>query len=124
MLKKSMSFLDHLEELRKRILISLLAILIVTSVALIFSDTILKVLLIPAGGMKLNAFSLMDGFLIKFRIALYIGIGMAFPIWGYELYRFIGPGLHDNERKALLPGLFASTVLFILGVLFGYYLLS
>jgi sec-independent protein translocase protein TatC len=118
-----MTFWDHLAELRKRILISLLAILIVTSVALIFSDTILKVLLIPAGGMKLNAFSLMDGFLIKFRIALYIGIAMAFPIWGLELYRFIGPGLHDNERKSLLPGLLASTVLFILGVLFGYYLL-
>lgn len=123
MLKKSMSFWDHLEELRKRILISLLAILIVTSVALIFSDTILKVLLIPAGGMKLNAFSLMDGFLIKFRIALYIGIAMAFPIWGFELYRFIAPGLLDKERKALLPGLFASSTLFILGALFGYYLL-
>ena len=118
-----MPFLDHLEELRKRILISLLAILIVTSVALIFSDSILRVLLIPAGGMKLNAFSLMDGFLIKFRIALYIGIAMAFPIWGFELYRFIGPGLHENERKTLVPGLLASTVLFILGVLFGYYLL-
>jgi sec-independent protein translocase protein TatC len=123
MLKKSMPFLEHLEELRRRILISLLAILIVTSVALVFSDTILKVLLIPAGGMKLNAFSLMDGFLIKFRIALYIGIAMAFPIWGFELYGFIGPGLHDNERKALVPGLLASSVLFILGVLFGYYLL-
>jgi len=123
MAKISMPFLDHLEELRKRILISLLAIIIVTSVALIFSDAILKVLLIPAGGMKLNAFSLMDGFMIKFRIALYIGIAMAFPIWGFELYQFIGPGLHDNERKALLPGLLASTVLFILGVLFGYYLL-
>jgi sec-independent protein translocase protein TatC len=118
-----MPFLEHLEELRKRILISLLAILIVTAVALIFSDTILKVLLIPAGGMKLNAFSLMDGFMIKFRIALYIGIAMAFPIWGFELYGFIGPGLHDNERKALVPGLLASSVLFILGVLFGYYLL-
>jgi sec-independent protein translocase protein TatC len=118
-----MPFLDHLEELRKRILVSLLAILIVTSVALIFSNTILKVLLIPAGGMKLNAFSLMDGFLIKFRIALYIGIAMAFPIWGFELYRFIGPGLHDHERRSLLPGLLASSVLFILGVLFGYYLL-
>ena len=119
-----MPFLEHLEELRKRILISLAAILVVTSVALIFSDTILKVLLIPAGGMKLNAFSLMDGFMIKFRIALYIGVAMAFPIWGYELYRFVAPGLHDNERKALLPGLLASTVLFILGVLFGYYLLA
>ena len=64
----------------------------VTSVALIFSDTILKVLLVPAGGMKLNAFSLMDGFLIKFRIALYIGLAMAFPISGYELYLFHRPG--------------------------------
>jgi sec-independent protein translocase protein TatC len=123
MLKKSMPFLGHLEELRKRILISLLAILIVTSVTLIFSNTILKLLLIPAGGMKLNAFSLMDGFLIKFRIALYIGIAMAFPIWGFELYRFIAPGLQDNERKALFPGLLASLLLFVVGVLFGYILL-
>ena len=120
---KPMHFFDHLEELRKRVLISLLAILIVTSVALIFSDTILKILLIPAGGMKLNAFSLMDGFMIKFRIALYIGIALAFPIWGFELYRFIAPGLLDKERKALLPGLLASTGLFVLGVAFGYYLL-
>ena len=118
-----MSFLEHLEELRKRILISLAAIVIVTAVALIFSNTILKVLLIPAGGMKLNAFSLMDGFMIKFRIALYIGIAIAFPIWGYELYQFIVPGLKEKERHALLPGLLASLALFILGVLFGYYLL-
>jgi len=121
--KLSMSFLEHLEELRKRILISLAAIVIVTAVALIFSNTILKVLLIPAGGMKLNAFSLMDGFMIKFRIALYIGIAIAFPIWGYELYQFIVPGLKEKERHALLPGLLASLFLFILGVLFGYYLL-
>ena len=123
MLRKSMPFLDHLEELRKRLLISLLAIVVVTSVALIFSDTILKVLLIPAGGMKLNAFSLMDGFMIKFRIALYIGVALAFPIWGFELYRFVMPALLDKERKALLPGLLASTGLFVLGVAFGYYLL-
>jgi sec-independent protein translocase protein TatC len=121
--KKSMPFLDHLEELRKRILISLAAILIVTAVALIFSNTILKILLLPAGGMKLNAFSLMDGFMIKFRIALYIGIATAFPIWGYELYQFIVPGLKERERTTLLPGLLASLVLFVLGVLFGYYLL-
>jgi sec-independent protein translocase protein TatC len=122
--KLTMGFLDHLEELRKRILISLVAILVVAGVALIFSNTLLKVLLIPSGGLQLNAFSLMDGFMIKLRIALYIGVAAAFPIWGFELYQFIVPGLKDRERKALLPGLLASTCLFILGVLFGYYLLT
>jgi sec-independent protein translocase protein TatC len=122
--EKEMSFWDHLDELRQRILISLLAILIITSVALIFSNTVLKFLLIPSGGLRLKAFGLMDGFMIKFRIALYIGIAAAFPIWGVELYRFIVPGLLDRERKALLPGLLISSGLFLVGVLFGYYLLS
>jgi len=121
--EKRMGLLDHLEELRRRILVSLLAILALTAVALIFSDTLLKVLLAPSGGLHLNAFSLMDGFLIRFRIALYLGVAVAFPIWGYELYRFVAPGLQERERRAVLPGLLASTGLFILGVIFGYLLL-
>lgn len=121
--EKRMGLLDHLEELRRRILISLLAILVLTAVALVFSDTLLKVLLAPSGGLHLNAFSLMDGFLIRFRIALYLGVAVAFPIWGYELYRFVAPGLQERERRAVLPGLLASTGLFILGVIFGYVLL-
>ncbi len=122
--EKEMPFLDHLEELRRRILISLLAIIIITAVALVFSDTLLKVLLIPSGGLRLKAFGLMDGFMIKFRIALYIGVAAAFPIWGFELYRFFVPGLLARERKALLPGLLMSSCLFVLGVIFGYYLLG
>ena len=122
--EKEMSFWDHLEELRTRILISLLAIAIVTAVALIFSDIILKFLLAPSGGLRLKAFGLMDGFMIKFRIALYIGVAAAFPIWGFELYRFIVPGLLARERKALLPGLLVSTCLFVVGAVFGYYLLG
>ena len=121
--EKMMPFLDHLEELRRRILISLLAILVVTSVALFFSDTILKVLLIPSGGLQLKAFSLMDGFMIRFRIALYIGIAAAFPIWGYEIYQFVVPALLDRERRAIFLGLLASSCLFVLGVVFGYLLL-
>ncbi|MGD0612936.1 MAG: twin-arginine translocase subunit TatC [Anaerolineales bacterium] len=122
--EKEMTFVDHLEELRRRILISALAILIVTAVALIFSNNILSVLLAPSGGLRLKAFGLMDGFMIKFRIAFYIGIAAAFPIWGYQLYRFIVPGLLDRERRALLPGLAASSFLFALGVVFGYFLLG
>ena len=122
--EKELSFWGHLDELRRRILISLLAILIITSVGLILSNTILKFLLIPSGGLRLKAFGLMDGFMIKFRIALYLGVAAAFPIWGFELYKFIVPGLLDRERKALLPGLLISSLLFLIGVFFGYYLLS
>ncbi len=123
MSENTMGLFDHLEELRRRILISLLAILVVTAVALAFSNNLLDILLIPSGGLRLKAFGLMDGFMVRFQIALYIGIAAAFPIWGYELYGFIAPGLLDRERRALLPGLFASSGLFILGVLFGYALL-
>jgi sec-independent protein translocase protein TatC len=120
---KQMSVLDHVEELRRRIIISAVAILLVTAVALFFSDAILRVLLLPSGGMQLKAFNLMDGFMIRWRIALYVGIVVAFPIWGYHLYRFISPGLFENERRLILPALLGATVLFVLGAVFGFYLL-
>ncbi len=123
MSEKYMSLFDHLEELRMRILYSGAAILIVTVVAFFFSDPLLKLLLLPSGGLQLKAFSLMDGFMIKWRIALYTGIVGAFPVWAYHVYRYVTPGLHDNERKAVFSPLIAAFILFILGALFGYYLL-
>ena len=123
MSEKYMNLFDHLEELRMRILYSGAAILIVTAVAFFFSDPILKLLLLPSGGLQLKAFSLMDGFMIKWQIALYTGIVGAFPVWAYHLYRYVSPGLKDNERQALFSPLIAAFILFILGALFGYYLL-
>jgi len=123
MSEKYMSFFDHLEELRMRILYSGAAILIVTAVAFFFSDSILKLLLLPSGGLQLRAFGLMDGFLIKWQIALYTGIVGAFPVWAYHLYRYVSPGMKDNERQAIFSPLIAAFILFILGALFGYYLL-
>ncbi len=121
---KSMSLIDHLEELRRRLLVSIVAILIATAVAFFFSDALLKLILLPSGGLQLNAFSLMDGFFIKWRLALYTGIVVAFPIWAYEVYAFVNPGLLDNEKRVLLPALAGSAILFVLGALFGFYLLS
>jgi sec-independent protein translocase protein TatC len=118
-----MSFIDHLEELRQRILISFVAILIITLVALLFSDNILNILLIPSGGLRLKAFSLMDGFMIKFHISFYLGAAAAFPIWAFQLYRFFSPALLEHERRAVAPALVFSSILFALGVAFGYYLL-
>ncbi len=123
MAEKSMSLVGHLEELRQRVLISIAAILVVTIIAFLLSDRILALLLLPSGGLQLKAFGLMDGFLIKWRIALYTGITVAFPVWAYQLYLFIRPGLEDNESKVIFPALFGSMFLFLIGSLFGYYLL-
>ncbi len=118
-----MSLIGHLEELRKRIIISSIAILLATGAAFFLSGQILHLLLVPSGGLQLKAFGLLDGFLIKWRVALYSGIAVAFPVWAYQVYRFVSPGMYAHERRAIFPVLFGSLVLFILGTLFGYYLL-
>ncbi len=122
-MEKQMSIIDHLEELRRRILISLAAILLASIVAFIFSNQILSVILLPSGGLKLNAFSLLDGFFIRWQIALLTGIVVAFPVWAYQVYGFISPGLYSTEKKIIFPLLFGSLLLFALGAVFGFYLL-
>jgi sec-independent protein translocase protein TatC len=116
-------FSEHLEELRRRIFYSALAILVVTAVAFFFADAILNLLVLPSGGLQLKAFSIMDGFMIKWRLALYTGVVGAFPVWAYHLYGFVSPALYPNERRAIFPPLVGALFLFILGAGFGYYLL-
>ena len=122
-MEQEMTLSDHLNELRRRILIAILAILVAAAASFFFSDRILQILLLPSGGLHLQAFSLMDGFMIKTRIALYAGIILAFPVWAYEGYAFLSPGLTENERGMTFPLLFGSMLLFILGTIFGFYLL-
>ncbi len=121
--EKRMGFLDHLEEIRSRLIICLIAIAVTTALAYVFSDAILYVLRAPAGDIKLQAFSPMDGFMIRFRIALYGGLILAAPVWIYQLLRFIEPGLMPNEKRLLIPGVAAMVILFVLGNLFGYFML-
>lgn len=87
------------------------AILVATAAAFLLSDSVLRALLLPAGGMQLNAFSIMDGFMIKWRVALYTGIVVAFPIWAYQLYGFVRPGLSEQEQKAIFPTLWGALLL-------------
>ncbi len=120
---KPMTFLEHLEEFRTRIIIAVAAILVATLVAFFLSQPLLNILLLPAGEMKLNAFGIMDGFMIKWRLALYTGITIAFPVWAYELYSFVAPAMMPNEKRIVLPVLVGSLTLFIIGAIFGFYLL-
>ncbi len=119
-----MTLTEHLEELRSRLIIAVVAILITTTAVFFISDHILNILVAPSGGLQLKAFNITDGFMIKARIALYGGIVLAFPVWAFEIIRYISPGLLDSERRVIFPALAFSLLLFIAGVAFGYVMLA
>jgi sec-independent protein translocase protein TatC len=121
---KRMSIIEHLEELRKRLIIAVIAVLVAGTVCYFFADVIIRILKAPAGDIVLHSFSPLDGFLVKWKVALYGGIALSFPVWAYELVAFIAPGLTPSERRFLLPLTAALFVLFALGTAFGYFMLS
>lgn len=124
--EKRMGFIEHLEEVRSRLMVSIVAILLTTALAYVFSDAILHILIAPSEGIikQLVAFSPMDGFMIRFRVALYGGLVLAAPVWIFEILRFVEPGLLPNERKWILPGVVATILLFLAGNGFGYLMLA
>jgi sec-independent protein translocase protein TatC len=115
---------DHLQELRRRIIISAAAVLVAAGGSFFLSDWLLRVMLAPSGGLELRAFNLMDGFMIRLRLALYAGVVVSFPVWAWQAARFIGPGLLPGEKRRVVPFLIAALLLFAAGTVFGYQLLG
>lgn len=116
-----MSVVEHLSELRRRIVISLIAITLGAIVCFIFSESIIKFLITyyrdATEGEKDQLIFLgpLDAFLTRIKIATYGGIVLALPIWLFELWRFITPGLNPNEKRYAIPFVFSSMALFALG---------
>lgn len=145
-----MSFLEHLEELRWHIIRSVMAVMILAVVAFVMKDFIFNNIIfkpktpdfwtnrkfaqfgdfIGSEAIKINQSDLqlisikMAGqFLTHIWTALIAGFIAASPIVFYEFWRFIKPALYDNEKKYASGAVFFTTFLFLLGVLFGYYLI-
>ncbi|PZD79508.1 twin-arginine translocase subunit TatC [Mesonia sp. K7] len=146
-----MSFLDHLEELRWHLIRSTGAILVAATIAFIAKDFIFGILFAPKDPSFITyqilceaatSLNLDESFCfteIPFRIqsrqmagqfsahiwtAITAGFIIAFPYVLYEFWRFISPALNPNERKASRGFIFAASILFFVGVLFGYYVIS
>lgn len=120
--------LDHLIELRSRLIKVLAAVLLAFLVCFYFSSDIFNILIIPyerAAGDPANARLIFTApqeyFFTKVRIGFFGGITFAFPIIAHQLYAFVAPGLYKNERNAFLPFLVATPVLFILGGLMVFF---
>lgn len=149
--EKEMSFLDHLEELRWHLIRSTFAVVLVAVVAFIMKDFIFdfiifgpkkasfptyRILCKSAQAIGLDSFCFTE---LPFRVqsrtmsgqfsahiwtSITAGFIVAFPYVIYEFWKFISPGLHANERRNAKGFIFASSLLFFMGVLFGYYVVT
>lgn len=127
----SAPLIEHLKELRTRIIWSVLALVVAMILAYTVWNPIYNFLTRPIcaalqdRGQEcgLILLKLQEGFSVAIRIAFFGGFVMAFPIIGYQLWRFIAPGLYRNEKRAFLPFLVASPAMFVLGAAFAYYII-
>lgn len=118
--------LSHLIELRDRLLRAVLAILVIAACLLPFANDLYHFLAEPLlrhlpESSTMIATEVASPFLTPFKLTLSTAIMLAVPILLYQLWAFIAPGLYDNERKIVYPLLFASTILFFLGMVFAYF---
>jgi sec-independent protein translocase protein TatC len=119
-----MSFLDHLEELRKRIIHSLIAVGVAFAVCWYFATNLYNLVQRPitkAGVTSLVFSTLTEGFNLELKLAVLAAIFLAAPFILGQVWLFISPGLYKHERRYALPFIFFSSLLFILGGMFGYF---
>jgi sec-independent protein translocase protein TatC len=118
----TMSLIEHLEELRRRLIVVVVSVLGGAVVGFIFSRQVLILLRdrLPEGQRDLQFLGPADAFGAQLKIAGFLGIAIAMPIILFEVWRFVTPGLTRRERRFIWPVILAALVLFVLGVVIGY----
>ncbi len=121
-LDSSMSIIDHLEELRRALVQSLLAALLAAVVCWFWSRPLLDLLVQPILGAAEGIYfhTPVEAFMTRLKLAAICGLFVVLPFIFYKIYGFILPGLYERERRVVTPLLISSTALFYLGVVFAY----
>ena len=119
-------FLSHLEELRKRLVVSAIGVGAGFVIAYIFAERLFQLLVAPLKavmpeGDQLIFTNLPEMFFAYIKVAFIAGIMAASPLIFYQLWMFIAPGLYQKEKKMAIPFVISSTILFVGGALFGYF---
>ena len=120
-----MPLLDHLIELRTRLLWSFLALAIAFGISLYFARPIFGFLVQPlleSGQKTLIYTAIFEAFFVEIKVAFFAASFFSFPVFATQLWRFVAPGLYNKEKRAFLPFLLATPVLFILGASMAYYM--
>lgn len=124
----SAPLIEHLIELRSRLVKAMIAIAIFFVICFMFADDIFNLLVVPferAAGedtqIKLIYTAPQEYFFVQLKIALFGALFIAFPVIATQIYKFVAPGLYSNEKGAFLPFLVATPILFIMGTCLVYF---
>ena len=118
-----MTLVDHLAELRDRIVKVLIVVILTSLVGFYFATPIIGILVAPLPNNQLQFTGLGDAFFINVKIAIVVGIILAMPVILYQVWAFIAPGLTDAERRTVRPWIPIALVFFALGVGIAYLIL-
>lgn len=124
-----MTFLDHLEELRKRLVVSAIAVAIGMVVCYVFSEELFGLLIrplmkvMPKGQDKIYFTGLLDPFFLYLKLAFVCGIFVASPVILYQIWLFVRPALYEKERKFAAIFVLAGSFFFVGGAAFGYFVI-
>ena len=125
-----MPLMDHLGELRRRLLISVVCLLIAACVLYLATPQLIQFLLEPispfleaAGAESLYVTDPLGGFTIRFKVSIFAAFIMTAPVWLWQIFAFFLPALRDNERKWVIPTFIVGVILFVIGMVFCYFII-
>jgi sec-independent protein translocase protein TatC len=117
--------LDHLIELRRRLIYCIVALVLTFCVCFYFSEAIFGFLLQPlkqAGQSTVIYTQIFEAFFVQVKVGFFAAMMLSFPIIANQLWQFVAPGLYKKEKRALLPFLIATPVLFLAGAAMAYFM--
>ncbi len=118
------SLWDHIEDLRKHLLRSLLVLSLTVGISFFFTQSLIEYLATPVGGLeKLKAIEVTESIGVFMKVALLSGLAISLPYIAFEFWLFAAPGLRPGSRKFGLLAIPLSTILFICGMAFAYYIM-
>jgi sec-independent protein translocase protein TatC len=130
----SMTLIEHIRELRNRLFKAVLAIIAGAIIMYVFAPRVQQFVLDPycdyaktlnaTNACGLNLSGILDPFMLQLKIALYLGMAISAPIWLYQLWAFIAPGLHRRERRYTYAFVGIATPLFSIGMALGFYMVT
>lgn len=121
--------LDHLNELRRRLIKVIIGMLVAFVVGIYFADEVFNILAKPYMDAQANVgesrrmifTALTEGFFVNLKVALYAAFIVTFPLMATQIWKFVAPGLYRDEKRAFLPFLLATPVLFAMGASLAYF---